>query len=558
MATSTGLSPKDPNKYLGPNVYTCSVVNRQREPTGADYRQPETGKLYPIDCYWIVGNDPTTGLQGDLWYLSKIVANVAYWVKLSSGGVGPFLDIVVPLGVSPIVPDGTGTVTFTSTGGTLAITGSAADPNNHFINFDLTGGGVGIDAINVDAHTVPGTDPVVADGTGQITVTATQVAAGTVGATAIRTDSLAANTYTIEIQRSASAASSSVNNNGIASYNSADLNVDSNAYVSLNAITSAAYSNIGISYSAGTFTVSGFDGTALSASNPAVVWLQDRSNPGRLKKYVITANQTFTDGAAGTTDNMRWGLTTGVNASVDVPFFLYAVGNDAQDTISFMISRIPHAKVAPAAASIGKSGAVVNVGQGDFFSLANVTVADYDANPCLVIGSFRMQFVGSTDSWTVQTLVTSDGIGQFQAGKLFSYPRGQFGSATGKYFLDNGGTAPDDAATGTYFYTIDINGLVQINISMAIDVAGVGAVEATLAIPLHRTFGVVNGSGYWVGAGGSPGSTTVSQFAASVVNFLTVYNTYIGGIGVQSSALANTDLGISAMYHFTGFYNAST
>jgi len=78
-----GLSPKDPNKYLGPNVYLTVSVARNRQPSGADYRQPETGKLYPLASLWIISKDPTSGTEGDLYYLSKIVANVASWVKLN-------------------------------------------------------------------------------------------------------------------------------------------------------------------------------------------------------------------------------------------------------------------------------------------------------------------------------------------------------------------------------------------------------------------------------------------------------------------------------------------
>lgn len=83
MTSLTGLNPKDPNKYLGPNVAILSIVMRNREPTGTDYRQPETGKLYPLGSQWIIGKDPTTGTEGDLWYLSKIAANVGYWKKVA-------------------------------------------------------------------------------------------------------------------------------------------------------------------------------------------------------------------------------------------------------------------------------------------------------------------------------------------------------------------------------------------------------------------------------------------------------------------------------------------
>jgi len=84
MSFYTGNSPKIPNKYVGPGIYLNSIVSRNREPLGTDYRQPETGRLYPIGSEWIIGANPTTGVQGDKWYLSKIVANVAYWVQSSS------------------------------------------------------------------------------------------------------------------------------------------------------------------------------------------------------------------------------------------------------------------------------------------------------------------------------------------------------------------------------------------------------------------------------------------------------------------------------------------
>lgn len=252
--------------------------------------------------------------------------------------------------------------------------------------------------------------------------------------------------------------------------------------------------NIGIAYSAGTFTVRGSN-ASLSASNPGYIVLQSKATPGNLVKYTITANQTFTDGSAGTTDNQRFGLTTGVNASVDIPFYLYAVGNDAENTINFMIGRVPHHIVSPAAAKIGKTGAVVNVSQSDMFSLSNITVADYDGNPCICIGSFRMQFTGATDSWTVQTLTNFDGIGEFQESTQFFQARGQFGAAAGKLFANNGGTAPDDA-DGLVGYYVSKNGRCLMKVAFpAIDTAGVGAVQSIQILPLAAD-GSVNFFGY--------------------------------------------------------------
>ncbi len=82
------VSPLNPTKYLGPNVYLAPTVVRDRQPTLADYRQPETGKNYPLCTSWQVGKNPTTGVEGEIWLLSKIVANQGYWVQVNgSSGI---------------------------------------------------------------------------------------------------------------------------------------------------------------------------------------------------------------------------------------------------------------------------------------------------------------------------------------------------------------------------------------------------------------------------------------------------------------------------------------
>ncbi len=670
MGNHTGLSPNNVLKYLGPNVYLSVVVTRNREPTGADYRQPETGNLYPFATFWLVGKDPTTGVQGDLWYLSKIVANVAYWIKMNSGG-----------------------------------------------------GGGSIVGFTVDANTPPGTNPVLPDFSGYIDITGGQVASGVVGANVIRSDSLAANQYTIEIQQAGTAAAQDTTLNGVCHFNSADFTVvngfvsstggggggittiagntgssngptvtfngdtpgnpnagasvaftftgdlcqlnlsdaSSNTFLGLvsgflkgggaanntfvggqsgvrvdsanntgmgyqnlnslvggdgfNAVfgqngfynlVDGAYNiglgqncgddvgtsarsnimignrgiagdnntmrlgtqgssdgqidstfiagiasvtvsnaemvvvdtttgemgsqaipsgslgvdsftpnsgtspvvpdvtgnvvmqgvgsittvggtnslthyltgvtnNIGIAYSAGTFTVQSADGSAFSSTNLGYVLIPSKANPGRLAKIAVSANQTFTDGSAGSIDNARFGVTTGVNWAQDMPYFLYAVMNDAENLINFMISRNPCATTSPASTSISKTGAIINVNQADFFSLDNITVTDYDSNPCICLGSFRMQFAGATDSWTVQTLSNNDGIGNFNDNQVFTFPSGQNGAAAGTYILSNAGTEPVWTTNGMV-YTIQKNGQVRYNFNgQAPSTTGVGA-----------------------------------------------------------------------------------
>lgn len=92
--------------------------------------------------------------------------------------------------------------------------------------------GAGIQSVNVDANTAPGTDPVLPDGLGQITVTGGQAAAGTT-TNVIRTISLAANSYTIQIQRSSAQASSTVGANGVSHFSSNMFAVDANGFVTL-------------------------------------------------------------------------------------------------------------------------------------------------------------------------------------------------------------------------------------------------------------------------------------------------------------------------------------
>lgn len=90
--------PNQPTKYGGTQQPLVPTVTVNRAPTGADIRNPKTGKLYPIATIWQVGKNPTTGAEGDIWFLSKIVANVAYWVQLGTNNA----DLhITPYIVSP-------------------------------------------------------------------------------------------------------------------------------------------------------------------------------------------------------------------------------------------------------------------------------------------------------------------------------------------------------------------------------------------------------------------------------------------------------------------------
>ena len=94
-------------------------------------------------------------------------------------------------------------------------------------------GGAVLESFTVDASTPPGTNPVAPNGSGIVTVTGGQVAAGTT-TNVIRTNSLSLNTYTIQIQRSQAVASSTIGDNGVSHFDSAAFDVDANGFVQLN------------------------------------------------------------------------------------------------------------------------------------------------------------------------------------------------------------------------------------------------------------------------------------------------------------------------------------
>lgn len=287
--------------------------------------------------------------------------------------------------------------------------------------------------------------------------------------------------------------------------------------------------NIGIAYSGGTFTVQGANGVALSASNPGFVTIPSKGTPGKLVQITLTANQTFTDGSAGTTDNQRFGLVTGINWSQDIPFFLYAVMDDTEALCNFMISRDPRATTSPTSTSIGKTGAVVNVGQGDFFSLGNITVTSYDSNPCVCIGSFRMQFVGATDSWTVSALANNDGIGLFNEGTFFTMPVSVNGSDTNTYFQNTGGTTPV-FTTSNVFYKINRQGNVwySSNHNICTNIPA-GAVDLNPTLPYAHS-----------GSGANQGYFGLLLSNTGPSSFTTIGAINTGQAYINASMYANT------------------
>lgn len=224
--------------------------------------------------------------------------------------------------------------------------------------------------------------------------------------------------------------------------------------------------------------------TGLSASNPAYITMPPASDPTDIVTVPITSIPQFND-ASGVSNiaGNRFGLFTGIAYTEDVPFYLYAVMNDNDADIEFMISRCPGLKISPITTEIGTPSNPIADEHYSFWAFSDVTVSQYDTNPCLMIGSFRMR-MDASDDWTVQSLNTSDGIGKFQEDVIFSVPTGTFGAASGKYCWDNGGTAPN-FTNQLVSYKIDPYS-IECELSQALEnlsVAGVGAVQFRIASP---------------------------------------------------------------------------
>lgn len=109
----------------------------------------------------------------------------------------------------------------------------------------LAGGAIAMDSLVVQA----GVSPVVPDGTGQMTFTGAQVAAGAVP---VQSFGVGANAYELQVQRSSAQAVSTLTANGISHFDSAHFTVDANGFVQLIAAP---------------FTWQDFAGGALASSN---------------------------------------------------------------------------------------------------------------------------------------------------------------------------------------------------------------------------------------------------------------------------------------------------
>lgn len=180
---------------------------------------------YPIQKLWLNTTTNEVFLLKNFTTSAGILS--ANWIHFAGDSI--LESLTGDTGTNPVFPNASNNINTFGTANQITVTGDAA---NNTLTWSLTNGTAAA-KFDIDAHTAPGTDPVVPSNAGVVTITGAQVASATIGANVIRTDSLAANTFTIEIQRSTNNATTNSTLNGVCHFKSADFNVDSNGFVSL-------------------------------------------------------------------------------------------------------------------------------------------------------------------------------------------------------------------------------------------------------------------------------------------------------------------------------------
>lgn len=301
---------------------------------------------------------------------------------------------------------------------------------------------------------------------------------------------------------------------GVAKFDSKDVLVTSGLVQNKCGLLPSSH-NLGITYAAGTLTVCSASQAALSATNPGYITLQSKT-AGKLISVAVTANQDFIDdvGASQIIGNL-FGMPTGVAYASDIPFYLYAILKEDESAVAFAISRVPNITSSPAVAKLGRPSDATADTQGSMFIFEDITLADYDLNPVLLIGSFRMQ-MSVADDWTVSALNFSfDGIGRYQESNTFVVLPGTFGASANTHIKANGGTAPV-FTSATHRYYIYPDGAVWHEIYLTGDggTDGAGAVAAYISnviIPSQTALYAPAGTAY---------KYTVAAGASTVVNVI--------------------------------------
>jgi len=129
-----GIPFQNPTDYTGPKMDIVPIKRFPREPLTTD-------KKYRVGQLAIIGKNPTTGNEGELFYLARFESNGdATWVQFDSGTSGIGIEsLQTDDGAPPVVPDITGVVGVL---GGIGITTSGQDPETD-VTIDIDNSVVG-------------------------------------------------------------------------------------------------------------------------------------------------------------------------------------------------------------------------------------------------------------------------------------------------------------------------------------------------------------------------------------------------------------------------------
>ena len=115
-----GIPEAIPLKYLGPEAGIIPIMAFPRRPLTTD-------RKYPVGQFVILKKNPSTGIEGELWYLSNFDSSGdPVWIQFqSSSSVGAVFFLETDDGAPAVGPDGTGTIIV---GGGTGIITSGQDP----------------------------------------------------------------------------------------------------------------------------------------------------------------------------------------------------------------------------------------------------------------------------------------------------------------------------------------------------------------------------------------------------------------------------------------------
>jgi len=239
--------------------------------------------------------------------------------------------------------------------------------------------------------------------------------------------------------------------------------------------------NCEINYSAGTITISGKDGGALSATNPCYVGIRSNTN-GIVAQASFVANVTATDGATSQTDGNLFGITD-ANWANAMPMFFGVIYDGT--TPYFTVSRKPHVVSGGAAGTLCQLTDTDCDAETDVMILTTgLTLASWVNLPITQVAWLSATYATTGGAWTFAESAYTGFNKLWRSVVSFTMPLAQNGAASGTYMLAGGFTAALFTSNDFEYYWSSEN---EITIVMQLDADpgtdGAGAVTADFSAP---------------------------------------------------------------------------